>query len=48
MTYQELIFEGLGYQFKGEPYDLPETPKSTLTGDIAIATKSVGLGVGPS
>ena len=39
-AYQELIFEGLGYQFKGEPYFLPESPVTNLYGDIAIAPKA--------
>src|SRR2546421_7434540 len=36
-TYQELIFEGLGFQFKGERYALPDLVKSELKGDVAIA-----------
>jgi heptosyltransferase-2 len=39
-SYQDIIFGGLGYQFRGEPYLLPKTGKSELTGDIAIAPKS--------
>lgn len=39
-TYQELIFEGLGYQFNGEPYFIPEPTSTNLKGDIAIAPKS--------
>lgn len=39
-TYQEMIFKGLGYQFKGEEYFLPKTEKSELKGDIAIAPES--------
>jgi heptosyltransferase-2 len=39
-TYQELIFKGLGNQFKCESYFLPETEKSDLTGDFAIASES--------
>jgi heptosyltransferase II len=36
-TYQELIFQGLGFQFAGEPYVLPEPLQTGLSGDIAIA-----------
>jgi ADP-heptose:LPS heptosyltransferase len=36
-TYQELIFEGLGLRFGGEPYLLPGPIKTGLSGDIAIA-----------
>jgi ADP-heptose:LPS heptosyltransferase len=36
-TYQELIFEGLGFQFSGEKYVLPESHYTELSGDIAIA-----------
>jgi len=39
-TYQEIIFRGLDHKFEGEPYILPQTQKSELTGDIAIAPKS--------
>ena len=36
-TYQELIFDGLGFQFVGEPYLLPEPIETGLSGDVAIA-----------
>ncbi len=36
-TYQELIFEGLGLRFGGEPYLLPGPIKTGLSGDVAIA-----------
>jgi lipopolysaccharide heptosyltransferase II len=36
-TYQELIFDGLGFDFSGEPYVLPEPASTSLTGDVAIA-----------
>ena len=36
-TYQELIFEGLGFEFHGEPYVLPAASGTDLSGDIAIA-----------
>jgi ADP-heptose:LPS heptosyltransferase len=39
-TYQELIFEGLGYRFSGESYVLPRGAKTTLTGDVAIAAEA--------
>ena len=39
-TYQELIFEGLGYEFKGEIYLLPPAIETELKGDIAIAENS--------
>lgn len=38
-SYQELIFEGLGFKFNGERYYLPEAVKTNLKGDIAIASK---------
>ena len=39
-TYQELIFEGLGFRFAGETYLLPEPIETGLTGDVAIATEA--------
>jgi len=39
-TYQDLIFAGLGLQFKGEKYLLPEPVKTDLSGDVAIAPKA--------
>jgi heptosyltransferase-2 len=39
-TYQELIFEGLGFQFEGEPYCLPNATETTLKGDVAIAAEA--------
>ena len=36
-TYQELIFEGLGFKFAGERYVLPQSQGTDLRGDIAIA-----------
>jgi heptosyltransferase-2 len=39
-TYQELIFRGLGLRFSGEPYLLPSTSASDLTGDVAIASEA--------
>ena len=36
-TYQELIFDGLGLHFAGEPYMLPEAIETGLSGDVAIA-----------
>lgn len=39
-TYQELVFEGLGYTFSGEKYCLPRGTQTDLQGDIAIAAES--------
>lgn len=39
-TYQELIFNGLGYNFNGETYILPEFDQTELVEDIAIAQTS--------
>jgi heptosyltransferase-2 len=36
-SYQELLFEGLGLEFAGEPYVLPRSPAPQLRGDVAIA-----------
>lgn len=36
-TYQDLVFEGLGYKFAGEKYILPRVPFTDLRGDVAIA-----------
>jgi heptosyltransferase II len=36
-AYQDLIFEGLGLTFSGEPYLLPATAPTPLIGDVAIA-----------
>lgn len=36
-TYQDLIFDGLGFRFSGEPYVLPVGKATTLAGDVAIA-----------
>jgi len=39
-TYQDMIFEGLGFRFAGEPYVLPEAIETGLAGDVAIAADS--------
>jgi len=39
-TYQELIFEGLGFQFQGEKYVLPKPVDTGLGGDVAIAREA--------
>ena len=39
-TYQELIFEGLGLRFAGDPYLLPNSIETGLSGDVAIAADS--------
>jgi hypothetical protein len=36
-SYQELVFEGLGFRFRGEKYLLPEPVVTDLVGDVAIA-----------
>ena len=36
-TYQEMIFAGLGFQFTGEMYFLPQAIETGLSGDVAIA-----------
>src|SRR5262249_18593219 len=39
-AYQELIFNGLGFEFAAEEYLLPPTAQSDLTGDVAIAPEA--------
>jgi heptosyltransferase-2 len=39
-TYQDLIFDGLKFQFRGEKYLLPAPAKTNLHGDVAIAPKA--------
>ena len=39
-SYQEMIFNGLGLQFLGEQYLLPEPIETELTGDVAIAAEA--------
>jgi ADP-heptose:LPS heptosyltransferase len=39
-SYQEMIFDGLGLQFLGEQYLLPEPIETELAGDVAIATET--------
>jgi len=39
-TYQELIFEGLGWRFEGQRYYLPKPKKTGLKGDVAIAPQA--------
>jgi hypothetical protein len=36
-TYQELVFDGLGFRFAGESYLLPAPIETGLSGDVAIA-----------
>jgi ADP-heptose:LPS heptosyltransferase len=36
-SYQELVFEGLGFRFAGEKYLLPSASLTDLRGDVAIA-----------
>jgi ADP-heptose:LPS heptosyltransferase len=39
-TYQELIFDGLGFRFGGEKYMLPQPLETGLSGDVAIADEA--------
>ncbi len=39
-TYQELIFDGLGLRFSGEPYVMPNAIETELSGDVAIAAEA--------
>jgi hypothetical protein len=39
-TYQELIFDGLGFRFAGETYLLPAPIETGLSGDVAIAAEA--------
>ncbi len=39
-TYQDLVFAGLGLQFTGEKYLLPEPTPTPLAGDVAISPKA--------
>jgi len=39
-TYQELVFDGLGFRFDDEPYLLPAAIETGLSGDVAIAADS--------
>ena len=39
-TYQELIFDGMGLRFSGEPYVMPNAIETELLGDIAIAAEA--------
>lgn len=39
-TYQELIFDSLGFGFRGETYLLPEPLETGLSGDVAIAAEA--------
>ncbi len=36
-TYQDMVFEGLGLDFRGEPYVLPPTAATGLRGDVALS-----------
>jgi heptosyltransferase-2 len=40
ISFQELVFDGLGFKFNGEPYLLPKSPETELFGDIAISPKA--------
>ena len=39
-TYQDLIFDGLGFRFAGEKYLLPEPTETGLSGDVTIAAEA--------
>lgn len=39
-SYQELLFTGLGFRFRGEEYLLPKPVETSLAGDVAIAVES--------
>jgi ADP-heptose:LPS heptosyltransferase len=39
-TYQDLIFDGLGFRFNGETYLLPEPTATNLAGDVAVAPEA--------
>jgi heptosyltransferase-2 len=36
-SYQEMLFAGMGFTFRGERYRLPAPARTTLAGDVAIA-----------
>ncbi len=40
LTYQQLIFDGLGLKFQGQEYMLPQSAQSDLVGDVAIAAEA--------
>lgn len=39
-TYQDMIFEGLGFKFNGEKYWIAEPTETGLVGDVAIAPEA--------
>ncbi len=39
-TYQDLVFEGLGFRFEGEKYLMVEPAETDLSGDVAIAPEA--------
>jgi lipopolysaccharide heptosyltransferase II len=39
-SYQEILFEGLGFRFENETYLLPEPRETSLSGDVAIASEA--------
>jgi ADP-heptose:LPS heptosyltransferase len=39
-SYQEMIFDGLGFPFAGEAYLLPQPIETGLSGDVAIAAEA--------
>jgi heptosyltransferase-2 len=38
-TYQELVFEGMGWRFEGQKYLLPEPIETGVMGDVAISAE---------
>jgi len=40
LSFQHLVFRGLGYDFRGESYLLPPSASSSLAGDVAIVAAS--------
>jgi heptosyltransferase-2 len=40
LSYQQLIFSGLGLEFRGEPYLVPSSMAPGLQGDVAIAAEA--------
>ena len=39
-SFQELVYNGLGFKFNGQPYLLPKSPVTNLHGDVAISPKA--------
>ncbi len=39
-TYQDLLYEGLGFTFEGQKYKMPNSIETDLQGDVAISPKA--------